>query len=154
MQFSAAGLNLLKNSEGFRNHKYLDVAGIATIGYGHRILPAESFPNGIDEAQATQLLIRDISQVEQSVKRLVRVALTLGQYDALVDFVYNLGATRLAASSLLRELNFGRYGAAADQLLLWDHAGTKEISGLKARRQAEFHLWYDRTLAAVAIDQR
>jgi len=43
---------------------------------------------------------------------------------------------------LLRELNTGRYGAAADQLLRWDHAGASENAGLKARREAEFLLWH------------
>src|SRR5271166_5324099 len=53
MKFSTAGMELLKRSEGFRNRVYLDVAGFPTIGYGHRLLHPESFPNGITEAQAT-----------------------------------------------------------------------------------------------------
>ncbi|MGA9672276.1 MAG: lysozyme [Terracidiphilus sp.] len=146
MPISSAGLNLLKKSEGFRTHAYLDVAGISTIGYGHRILPTESFPNGVDEAQATEILVHDLAQAERAVKRLVRVPLAQGQFDALVDFVFNLGPNRLAASELLQELNKGRYNAAAAELLRWDHAGTKENAGLKARREAEFHLWHNPAL--------
>ena len=142
MQLSAKGLALLKKSEGFRGHSYLDVAGIPTIGYGHRILPGETFRDGIPEAQAAVLLTHDVLQAEDAVKRLVKVELMQGQFDALVDFVYNLGARRLEASTLLRELNTGRYGAAADQLLRWDHAGASENAGLKARREAEFLLWH------------
>ena len=56
MPFGSAGLGLLKKSEGLRNQIYRDIAGIPTIGYGHRVLPSESFPDGVDEAQATQLL--------------------------------------------------------------------------------------------------
>ena len=82
MPLSSAGLDLLKKSEGFRTHAYLDVAGIPTIGYGHRILPSESFPNGIDEAQASEILVSDLAQAERAVKRLVRVALGQGQFDA------------------------------------------------------------------------
>jgi|SRR5271157_4066113 len=149
MQLSAAGLELLKSSEGFRNRVYLDVAGIPTIGYGHRILDSESFPNGIEEAQGAELLARDVREAEQAVKRLVRVPLTQGQFDALVDFVFNLGPRRLAASTLLRDLNIGRYPAAADQLLRWDHAGVKESAGLRARREAEFHLWHNPSLRDV-----
>jgi lysozyme len=146
MPLSSAGLDLLKKSEGFRNHAYLDAAGIPTIGYGHRILPTESFPNGIDQAQGSEMLLRDLAQAERAVKRLVRVALAQGQYDALVDFVYNLGPNRLAASELLEKLNKGRYDAAAVELLRWDHTGTKENASLKARREAEFHLWHNPTL--------
>ena len=141
MLLSANGLSFLKKSEGFRSHSYLDVAGIPTIGYGHRVLPGEAFAEEISEAQAAALLTHDVRQAESAVKRLVKVELAQSQFDALVDFVYNLGPRRLEASTLLRELNLGRYGAAADQLLRWDHVGLQEVSGLKARREAEFQLW-------------
>ena len=141
MQFSAAGMELLKKSEGFRNRVYMDVAGFPTIGYGHRLLHPESFPNGIDEAQAANLLASDVRDAEQAVERLVKVTLTQGQFDALVDFCFNLGAGRLASSTLLKDLNCGRYDDAAGQLLLWDHAGGEENAGLKARREAEAELW-------------
>jgi lysozyme len=141
MQISPEGLDLLKRSEGFRGRAYLDAAGIATIGYGHRILASESFPNGIAEAQAEEILSTDVRSAEQAVQRLVRVALTQGQFDALVDFCFNLGAGKLAASTLLKDLNAGQYGAASEQLLRWDHIGSQESEGLKARREAEFQLW-------------
>jgi len=142
MQFSLQGLKLLKQSEGFRSHVYLDANGFPTIGYGHRIVQPQSFPEGIDEQQATEILLNDIREAEQAVRRLVRVPLAQGQFDALVDFCFNLGQKRLAASTLLADLNSGRYDAAAEQLLLWDHAGKRELAGLKARREAEFHLWH------------
>ena len=142
MQLSAVGLGLVKRSEGFRNRIYLDVAGIPSIGYGHRVLAGESFANGIEEAEGAELLARDLRNAERAVQRLVRVALTQGQFDALVDFCFNLGQGRLAASTLLQDLNKGRYDAAAEQLLRWDHAGAMENAGLKARREAEFHLWH------------
>jgi lysozyme len=142
MQLSAKGLALLKKSEGFGSHSYLDVAGVRTIGYGHRILPAGSFPNGIDEARGAELLTADVRVAENAVKRLVKVELAQSHFDALVDFVYNLGPRKLEASTLLRMLNMGRYGAAADEMLRWDHAGAHENAGLKARREAEFLLWH------------
>jgi lysozyme len=151
MQLSAAGLALLKKSEGFRDRMYLDASGIPTIGYGHRILASESFPNSILEGEATELLVRDVLVAEQSVKRLIRVALTQGQFDALVDFVFNLGQGRLAASTLLQDLNIGRYDAAAEQLLRWDHARDRESAGLKARREAEFHHWHNPSLRQPVI---
>jgi lysozyme len=151
MPFGSAGLTLLKNSEGFRNRLYIDPAGIRTIGYGHRAQPSESFSGGIDEPRASQLLAQDIRVAEQAVLKLIKVAITQGQFDALVDFVYNLGANHLAASTLLRDLNIGRYDAAAEQLLMWDHVGKKEVAGLKARREAEFHLWHNPKLRAEVI---
>jgi lysozyme len=97
------------------------------------------------------MLSRDLQAAEQAVKRLVKVAITQGQFDALVDFVFNLGARRLAASTLLQDLNTGSYDRAAEGLLRWDHAGVKENAGLKARREAEFHLWHNQTLRQVAL---
>jgi lysozyme len=141
MKLSAAGMELLKKSEGFRNRVYQDVAGIPTIGYGHRLLHSDSFPNGIDESQAANLLACDVGDAEQAVQRMVKVPLTQGQFDALVDFTFNLGAGRLASSTLLKSLNAGRYDDAVEQLLRWDHAGGKEYAALKARRKAEAKLW-------------
>ena len=141
MHLSVAGLKLLKKSEGFRDHVYPDVAGFQTIGYGHRLTPAESYPDGITLAQAESILNADIAIAETAVTRLVRVPLTQGQFDALVDFVFNLGAGRLASSTLLRYLNAGKYNEAAWQLLAWDHAGNRELPALKLRRESEFRLW-------------
>lgn len=141
MQFSTAGLDLLKRSEGFRSRVYLDVSGHPSIGYGHRLLHPESFPNGVDEPQATEILRSDVRDAEQAVSRLVKVPLSQGQFDALVDFVFNLGSGRLATSTLLKILNAGRYDDAVEQLLRWDLAAGQERPALRERRQAEAALW-------------
>jgi lysozyme len=141
MHLSSAGLELLKKSEGFRDRIYNDLAGFRTIGFGHRLASSEAYPTGITLEQAESILAHDIATAESAVERLVKVPLTQGQFDALVDFVFNLGAGRLASSTLLSYLNSGNSDAAAWQLLAWDHAGSKEIAGLKTRREAEFRLW-------------
>lgn len=141
MKLSAAGLELVKRSEGFRGQVYKDVAGLLTIGYGHRVLTHESFPNGINEPQASELLARDLHSAELYVTQLVKVPVTQGQFDALVDFCFNMGVARLASSTLLTVLNHGRYQDAADQLLRWDLAGGQVSQGLKTRREAELQLW-------------
>jgi lysozyme len=141
VKLSAQGLQLIKQQEGFRSRTYLDVAGFPTIGYGHRLIHPDSFPDSIDEAQAAEILAADVRDAEQAVGRLVKVTLTQGQFDALVDFCFNLGSGRLASSTLLKLLNAGRYAEAAEQLLRWDQAGGKECPALKARREAELALW-------------
>ena len=147
MQLSTEGLDLVKRSEGFRDRIYRDAAGFPTIGYGHLVRPDESFPIGVTESQAAAILATDVQQAEQAVARLVKVALTQGQFDALVDFCFNLGAGRLAGSTLLRELNAGHHDTAAQQLLSWDHAAGAVNSGLKARREAELKLWMGESCA-------
>jgi lysozyme len=148
MHLSPRGLSLLKKSEGFRDRVYADVAGFPTIGFGHRLSADEAYPIGISLLQGEALLSQDLAIAEAAVDRLVKVTVTQGQFDALVDFVFNLGAGRLASSTLLRYLNTGKSDAAAWELLAWDHAGSREIASLKARREAEFQLWNPHSAAA------
>jgi GH24 family phage-related lysozyme (muramidase) len=141
VNISPAGLALLKASEGFSAHVYNDVAGLPTIGYGHKLQPDEAFSDGVTEAQASDILLTDMQTAERAIERLVKVSLTQGQFDALVDFTFNLGQGRLAGSTLLADLNAGEYDSAAQQLLRWDHVGKQVSVGLAARRRAEYNLW-------------
>lgn len=138
LQPSPACLDLIRRSEGLNLTAYPD-EGAYSIGYGHRNVPEGTVWT---LAYAETALTDDTNQVGDEIKQLVDVPLTQGQFDALVDFCFNLGQGSLAASTLLQELNIGRYDAAAEQLLCWDHAGVREYAGLKARREAEFHLWH------------
>ena len=112
--------------------------------------PPKHIPRASTSRKVKSILARDIAVAEAAVEHLVKIPLTQGQFDALVDFVFNLGAGRLAASTLLVYLNSGRYTDAAWQLLAWDHAGSKEIAGLKARREAEFKLWNPQSASQIA----
>lgn len=141
MELSAAGLALIKKSEGFRPTIYRDQAGFPTIGYGHKLVKGEDFPQGLTEPEASAILLKDVSASSTAVLSLVKVPLTQGQFDALVDFTFNLGSGRLASSTLLKCLNCGRYDAAASQLLKWDMAGGQVDRGLQTRRAAELSLW-------------
>jgi lysozyme len=137
---NTAGLNMLKSFEGFSACKYQDPAGYWTIGYGHLIKSGESF-TCISEAQATQLLLGDVSSAEQCVRSNVRVSLNGNQFSALVDFTYNLGCGSLASSTLLKEVNARNFGAVCGQLERWVYAGGQVLPGLVRRRQAECQLF-------------
>lgn len=141
MQLSDAGMDMIKRFEGFRAHTYTDAAGLPTIGYGHRLLNPASFPNGITEEEADSILRADLREAALAVEQMVKVPLTQGQFDSLVDFVFNLGLERFRRSTLLRALNGGRYQAAGEQLLRWDLIGGEQNLGLRARRLAELKLW-------------
>src|ERR1035437_1250935 len=95
-QYSTKCSDLVKVSEGLRLKVYLDTAGNPTIAYGHKLRAGESFSNGIDVPTACVLLSQDLSTAAAAVERRVKVPLTQGQFDALTDFVFNLGAGRLA----------------------------------------------------------
>ena len=146
MKTSTAGLALIEQEEGFAKvignlvFPYTDIVGKWTIGFGHLIKPGENFSQGLTRDQAVVILQQDVVEAEQIVNKEVTVPLNQGEFDALVDFVFNLG-DRLHGSTLLRYLNEGNYDAAASHLTDWVNAGGRPNAGLKARRILEFQLW-------------
>ncbi|MGZ2746931.1 lysozyme [Burkholderia stagnalis] len=131
------GIELIKHFEGLRLARYLDAVGKPTIGYGHLILPHEQFTRPLTQAEADALLRNDLRSAELNLRKLVHVPITQQQFDALMSFVFNLGAGRLRSSTLLRYLNAGASARAADQFLVWNKAGGRPLAGLTKRRQAE-----------------
>ncbi|NTX17970.1 lysozyme [Burkholderia cepacia] len=107
-----------------------------TIGYGHTG-PEVRYGLVWTQAQAEAALMKDVQGAVGAVNRLVKVPLSQCQFDALVDFVFNLGETRFAGSTMLRLLNAGLYEAAANEFQKWDMAGGVHVAGLLRRRQAE-----------------
>lgn len=137
------GLNLIKRFEGFSPTIYLCPAGYPTIGYGHVVLPheREQFAAGITQAEATELLRKDVGIAERAVVRLISVPLTDGQFDALVSFTFNLGAGALQRSTLRRKVNRGEHESVHAELMKWAWAAGKTISGLTHRRKLEGFLY-------------
>ena len=78
-----------------------------------------------------------------AVMTLVSVSLSDGQYAALCDFVYNVGATNLQKSELLRAVNAKQFDRVPTQMLRWVNAGGRPIAGLKTRRNREIDLFFD-----------
>ena len=139
-QISSVGLHLVEVSEGFRPAKYKDVAGYWTIGYGHYIKPWEKL-EVVTEQEAQVILEADLNDAESSVLRLIRVPLQDGQFDALVDFTFNLGGGALQRSTLRSCLNRGEYSDAANELPKWCMAGGRKWKALFDRRVKERNLF-------------
>lgn len=137
MNSSAAGLQNIINWEGKRNQAYLDSAGKLTIGIGHLIVPGDGLDanSTITDATMNAIFANDIDQAEINVKRNVKVPLTQGQFDALVDFTFQFG-NQLYGSHLLLLLNSGDYRGAANELSRWVHVNGVVSNQLVARRQA------------------
>ena len=135
MQYSKMGLSLTEAFEGVRLVAYQDSGGVWTIGYGHTqgVYPGMTcLPQ-----QAFAWLQSDTLAAQSAVNQLVNVALTQTEFDALTDFVFNLGTTAFARSTLLRLLNSGDYAAAANEFERWDLCNGQVVAGLLRRRQAE-----------------
>jgi len=140
---NAAGLDIIKESEGLRLKAYPDpgTGGAPwTIGYGHT--GADVSPGlVITEAKADELLRSDIARFEDAVAKLVGANATDNQFSALVSFAFNVGAEALRTSTLLRKHNEGDYVGAANEFPKWVKAAGKTLPGLVKRRQREQALY-------------
>lgn len=139
MQISNNGIELIKKFEGLQLTAYRCSAGVLTIGYGHTsgVNPGDV----ITGRQADEFLRKDLRVAELTVNTNVKTQMTQGQFDALVSFVFNLGAGNFVKSTLLRKLNAGDYDGAADEFRRWVYAGKAELQGLIRRRAAERDLF-------------
>jgi len=141
MNISEAGLDFIKEHEGCRLEAYQDSVGVWTVGVGHTG-PLVVKGLVITQDEADDLLRHDVAVAVKCVTGLVTVPLTQEEFDALCSFTFNLGCTALRNSTLLRKLNAGEDGIAAE-FLKWDHAGGKQVAGLTKRRADEAALFQE-----------
>jgi lysozyme len=130
----------IKNFEGLRLGAYRCPAGKLTIGYGHT---GSDVVEGmvISRTEADALLVRDVMGFASKVNEMLVWDVTDGQFDAMVDFAFNLGATALKGSTLLRKLEAGDVDGAAEEFLRWNKSRVNGevvvLPGLTKRRAAE-----------------
>lgn len=132
-------LAFLKAREGLRLSPYPDAAGYS-IGYGH-YLGAKPEPSSITAAQAEAYLLADARAAAIAVTNGVRVPINQNQFDALVSFVYNLGASAFRNSALLEKLNAGDFSGAANEFGRWIYVQGHVSDGLVRRRALERDLF-------------
>lgn len=134
-------LPLIKQSEGCRLHAYQDTGGVWTIGWGHT---GKSVHAGmvIDQPTADLLLTQDAGNAQRAVQQLCPILADKPyKQAAIIDFVFNLGAERLAKSTLLRYITHQQYDHVPEQLMRWVHDNGVVLPGLVRRREAECTLW-------------
>ena len=140
MKSSELLLNKIIDFEGCKLTAYKCPAGVWTIGVGH----TKGVKQGqtISEAQAISLLKGDLLPCENYVNNL-GVCKTQGQFDALVDFCFNLGTGALGRSTLLK---FIRQGKAEQyirgEFAKWVKSGGKTLAGLVKRRAWEVDRYF------------
>ena len=136
MEYSKQGLALTESFESCRLTAYQDVKGVWTNGWGHTgndVFEGQT----ITQNQADSQLVVDLQRAERMVDTCVTVELTQGQYDALVDFAFNLGTNAEKGSTLLKLVNENDMADAANEFEKWDHASGQVVAGLLRRRIAE-----------------
>jgi len=164
---SKKAMNFLKGWEKWHDHPYNPDGGIPnTIGWGHTMSKAdikayEDLKNMIDSSpfmqvlglgkaiadaaftltpkQGAALLQQDVASVESRLKRVFGVKTLRGlkqnQYDALFDLGYNAGIK--SNWNLVKDINAGKYNAAATEFLNIDKSHGQVMRGLYKRRRKE-----------------
>lgn len=150
LRMSGVGRTLVKMSEGLFLTAYPDPAtGKApwTIGWGHTAGVRKGMKISIDQAE--DFLTADITDAEEVVRGAVTVPMSQGEFDAVVDFVFNAGPGAKDVkdgfvvlkngepSTMLRKLNAGDYAGAAAEFPKWVFGGGKIMGGLTVRRTKE-----------------
>lgn len=160
---NSAGVNLIESFEGIRDgdkttpnlDPYLDPVGIWTIGYGHaltlngeflrgekdRQAAKDMYPNGLTHEQCNELLRKDLESRCKQLESAIIININDNQFAACVSLAFNIGVSAFTHSTLLKHLNLGQYTKAAEQFLVWNKAGGKELAGLTRRRIAEKELF-------------
>lgn len=136
-------LEIIKDFEGFVEHKYTCPAGITTIGYG---LTGE-YINGrtkITKSEASQELVKIYDDLYKRIDKNIDVDLTEAQMGALVSLGFNLGITRLLKSSLIKDIHSGDFDS--QDILKYSYARNKngervKLRGLENRRYHEMYLF-------------
>ncbi|MFM0420277.1 lysozyme [Paraburkholderia aromaticivorans] len=151
-RISQAGISFIEAWEAFRPHLYDNDGGgrggNTTIGFGHLVhmgpisgASSEApFLSGISLERAHQLMHQDLIDPERIVNQRINVPLFQYEYDALVDFVYNL---RSHNEGLLHLVNTGHYDQVPAKFLEYSWAGDVQPRGILRRRRAEGNMFKD-----------
>lgn len=138
MQTSENGIAFIKAAEGY-TPKPKDDNGHLMWGHGHDRRGFELVPDFITLGDSDALLVSDLTVYFEPTVNSLAPWVNQNQYDALVDFAYNLGVSALATML--------HHGAAAvpTQMAAWcyEHVNgvlTKSVA-LAARRAKEIALY-------------
>lgn len=137
--------SFIKEHEGLRLEAYRCSGGVWTIGYGHTGTDVQQGLQ-IDRAEAERLFGNDVARFEQELNRLLRTdgvaELTQNQFDALLDFAFNVGCAKMRSSTLWRKIKANvNDPTIPDEFKRWKYAGGSISPGLVRRRAAEAAMW-------------
>ena len=112
-----------------------------TIGYGHT---GSDVYDGmtITEAEAENLLRKDLRRFESAVTDAILPVLTQHEFDAIVSFAFNCGTGALQDSTFRARMNRGddKPTCFREEFPKWVNGANGPLPGLVRRREAEVHL--------------
>lgn len=146
MHISEQGVQLIETFEGFSSAPYWDRYGqVWTRGFGETEGIGEDSAS-ISRPDASKRLRELVEQRYEWALVALHVELAQNQWDALCSFAWNLGPG-IFTGQLRACLQAREWQAAANIMLLYDHARGRVIEGLRVRRQLEVELFLKRPVA-------
>jgi len=117
-------------------YPYICPAGYATQGYGLLVKDMSVTPITKDEALARFMRVIPL-YIAHAYRLSPILASNQKELIAITSFIFNLGATAYAGSTLRKKVNAGDWEAAAEQIVRWNKGGGRVLQGLVKRRAAE-----------------
>jgi GH24 family phage-related lysozyme (muramidase) len=152
---SPDAIALIKQYEGLKLTSYQDTGGVWTIGYGTTSINGVPVYPGqtITEAQAEEYLTSYLqTTAAPTINSKTKAPITQSMYDALCCFTYNVGTGNFSKSTLLKELNSGKYLEAATMFSDWTKDNGTIQPGLVRRRVSEKDLFLKEGVPSVSGD--
>jgi len=142
---SQRGVDLIKKFESFEPEAYPDTGGVPTVGWGFTYIYGRpvTLEDTVTLDEANTILDENISAIEKTLNKYVKVQLNQNQIDSLISFVYNIGSGEFSRSTLLALLNRGEYDKIPEQIKRWHFDNGVSINGLVNRRELEAKIFME-----------
>lgn len=136
MKASDELIEYIKDKEDLYLTAYLCPAKVWTVGWGH----TKGVKKGMEitKAKAEEYLRADVAEAEKDLASLNLPIKTQGQYDAVTDFLFNLGLPQTKSSTLFKYIRQNKTDLLiAREFMKWIHSKGKVLNGLVKRRKWE-----------------
>lgn len=143
LTLSSSGASFIASHEGSHTAPYPDPNGNCTVGVGHLLHTGACTSNdkAVSQSTAVSLLQSDSQSAQQAIRTgLASTLLSQPEFDALVDFTFNVGSDGFSSSTLRNDLAAAppRYGSAPADFALWNG---DRLCGIYRRRIDEGNLF-------------
>lgn len=153
LQPSQNFFNLVEEMEGLVLHPYTDKAGYPTIGYGSRFYPGGKAvtleDKSITQEEAQSILTQNLKAFVDHLNFLAP-GVNQNEFDALLDFEYNLGWGNLASSTLLKRVKADAPPTEiTEAFMMWDEIkinGVLKVSDWQEHRRAAEAALYNKSV--------
>lgn len=132
-------IQFIKSHEGFSNgERYIDLGGTATVGYGHVILPTDSFSFPLSEEQADSLLRADFEKALRGAER-ISGHLKANKKLAIAHFIYSRGIGNYIRSDLRKLVDAGE--PIDEEIVKWSYYRNRSGKLVRSRRALQTRKW-------------